>query len=232
MRPACRECARRCAFTLIELLVTIAIIALLISILLPGLAGARAASKSTSCLANLRTIGQAVVMYENGNKDYFPLSSHTTGSLTDPGSWLQSLVDDGVLDRIRLCPADEFRANKSTSYATNDYLEPLAPTIDFDPLTGRTLPGGRKRALTRVTLIYRPTEVIFAVEAAGEGTIDHIHAVGWTKSEEVGAAVAVARHSGAANYLFVDGHARSVAWSRLRATFSVQCNPFNPESAR
>lgn len=56
-------------FTLIELLVVIAVIALLIGILLPALAGARANSKGTLCLSNLRQLSLGWNVYADENKD-------------------------------------------------------------------------------------------------------------------------------------------------------------------
>jgi prepilin-type N-terminal cleavage/methylation domain-containing protein/prepilin-type processing-associated H-X9-DG protein len=79
--------ARAAGFTLIELLVVIGIIAVLISILLPALSRVRESSRRTGCLANLRTIGQAMFMYANENKSRLP-----NGNVTWPGDEGQILV--------------------------------------------------------------------------------------------------------------------------------------------
>jgi prepilin-type N-terminal cleavage/methylation domain-containing protein/prepilin-type processing-associated H-X9-DG protein len=69
----------RSAFTLVELLVVIGIIALLISVLLPALTKARRAANTIACLANLRSIGQALTIYVTENNGYLPGSGNTTG---------------------------------------------------------------------------------------------------------------------------------------------------------
>jgi len=64
--------AQSAGFTLVELLVVIGIIALLISVLLPALNKARAASKTTVCLSNLRQMGQGWNIYLSENKARLP----------------------------------------------------------------------------------------------------------------------------------------------------------------
>lgn len=219
------------AFTLIELLVVIAIIAMLISVMVPALAHARASARATVCLSNLRNFGQSVTAYQHDFNEHFPLSSHTVGSIIKETAWLQSLQPYGVIESVRTCPVDRHKDERLTSYATNDYLEPLVAGIDYDPFTGKTLPGGRDRALTRASQIPNPPATVLAVEIAGTGTQDHLHAVGWTEPGQVGAAIAVTRHLGASNFVFCDGHAAPVSWDTIQQTFSPDRNMFDPERA-
>ncbi len=71
---------RAAAFTLIELLVVVSIIALLISILLPSLRRARDQAKDTACKANLRSMGQAFMMYAERYNNVWPPAVDTLGS--------------------------------------------------------------------------------------------------------------------------------------------------------
>jgi prepilin-type N-terminal cleavage/methylation domain-containing protein/prepilin-type processing-associated H-X9-DG protein len=59
-------------FTLIELLVVVAIIGVLISILLPALSNARALSRATMSMSNMKQWGLGTTMYAQNNNDFFP----------------------------------------------------------------------------------------------------------------------------------------------------------------
>ena len=72
MSPQTSKHGRRTGFTLIELLVVVAIIALLVAILLPSLNHARESARRVKCLANLRSISQAAMLYAEDNRGQYP----------------------------------------------------------------------------------------------------------------------------------------------------------------
>jgi len=70
---------RKChGFTLIELLVVIAIIAILAAILFPTFMMARRSANRTTCMANLKQIGTAIMLYVDENHSHYPADSQNT----------------------------------------------------------------------------------------------------------------------------------------------------------
>lgn len=80
-------------FTLVELLVVIGIIAVLISILLPAISRAKAQANTTACAANLRSIGQAIKIYEVEFKT-FPYSRYYSNNATNNSGAVNDGADD------------------------------------------------------------------------------------------------------------------------------------------
>lgn len=74
------------AFTLIELLVVIAIISVLAAILFPVLAGGREKARQTACVANLKQMGAALLLYAQDHDDTAP-SAQWIGGDAFPPPW-------------------------------------------------------------------------------------------------------------------------------------------------
>jgi prepilin-type N-terminal cleavage/methylation domain-containing protein/prepilin-type processing-associated H-X9-DG protein len=190
----------RYGFTLIELLVVISIIAVLAALLLPALARAKLKAKSTHCLSNLKQIGVGCAFYELDNNDALPETSH------QGASWIGKLAVYG-LTNVYLCPLDTNHL-RIASYAINDFLTPApfgAPQLDFSKLS--KIPG--------------PSETLHLAEARGDyiGS-DHFHFAdaqsGGFTPRAFESQVAVRLHQASANYLFVDSHALSMSWQRVK----------------
>lgn len=129
MHPHHREHARP-AFTIIELLVSIAVIGVLIGLALPAIGRARESARRTSCLSNLRTIGQALAMYRGVNRDLLPYAARPVDIRLDHLDPLRALGPhlDAPLPSLAssgdvrtgepwLCPADQSdAADRGWSY--------------------------------------------------------------------------------------------------------------------
>jgi prepilin-type N-terminal cleavage/methylation domain-containing protein len=163
------------AFTLVELLVVIGIIAVLISILLPSLGRAREAANRTKCLANLRTLGQAMRMYALENADMVPvgyiggwktygyhLYIERTGGPTNLGAFgpLGRLYQSGVLGKPWDGTAATLEGHRDSSIAL--YFQ--CPSEGWDVFSQRTVinawpPGAAfysSDESTRAAYVVRP----------------------------------------------------------------------------
>jgi len=131
------------AFTLVELLVVIGIIALLISILLPALQKAKKEANKINCLSNIRTINQAIVMYESENKAFMPFPNW--GNPGDGGAyrygWLYQTTGDASTPNVPKSggPYSEQDAKSGLIY---QYIKQIGvlhcPLHDFRDGTPRT----------------------------------------------------------------------------------------------
>ena len=172
----------RLGFTLVELLVVIGIIALLIGILLPSLNRAREASKRVKCLANMRSVGQQLMMYVNENRGSYPTSYWRNGSaLQDFGlpevrtnwDWLNtgakgpgvnflgSLVEmnDGLAEAV-VCPSSTL--NGGVEPQPNQPITSYLPNGVFVNRRISAVPGSAEYAMmqehrySHVNEFYRP----------------------------------------------------------------------------
>src|SRR5437764_6774224 len=93
-------------FTLVELLVVIGIIGLLISILLPALNKARKASRTVSCLSNVRQLVMGELQYFTDNKNHFSPYYDFGGTPPNPFQieWMQQVSKPEQFNKVRLCP--------------------------------------------------------------------------------------------------------------------------------
>jgi prepilin-type N-terminal cleavage/methylation domain-containing protein/prepilin-type processing-associated H-X9-DG protein len=156
--------AARCpsGFTLVELLTVIAIIAVLTAILLPVLGHARGVARRSTCLNNLRQLGQAAILYSRDYGDRLPGAFDGPLGYTNPsgtGGWMYYEPDSsgtnpigrrfrpewgalwpytGEKASLYVCPDDELGHYSGNSYAVNWRLYYGTPVYPAGATIGTT----------------------------------------------------------------------------------------------
>jgi prepilin-type N-terminal cleavage/methylation domain-containing protein/prepilin-type processing-associated H-X9-DG protein len=129
--PTFRQSSR--GFTLVELLVVIGIIAVLIGLLLPALSKAREQSKRTACLSNLRSLGQAMLMYANAHHDRVP--NENPVGVNNSLAWSSDVMVAFNRNYVRNaavfhCPSDDDAI--PTDIVTADPTLPNSALVSYD----------------------------------------------------------------------------------------------------
>lgn len=145
------------AFTLIELLVVVAIITILIAILLPSLSKARENAKTVSCLANLRSVGIAWIMYSEENGQKTPPMS-LSGYNWNLSPWLPEMMKGQLGDNYKVwnCP------NQSPSrwFTRNNYRNVYGWYLPSYAYTSHM--GNKKLILVQEGMLNSRALLIFA----------------------------------------------------------------------
>ena len=148
-------------FSLVELLVVIGIIAVLTSLLLPALAGARRQATLVQCLSNLRSIGQAGILFANDHQNHLPLC----GKIWNAGPTTpDALGDSGRLKYAYFVDTDGTFRPQPLPAALSPYMNQTVSDTSRINLEADLLADGPARRTFTCPAEDQPQRSVFALD--------------------------------------------------------------------
>ena len=214
---------RNAGFTLIELLVVIAIIAILAAILFPVFAQAREKARQTSCLSNEKQLGTSSQMYiqDFDERLFFRAVKPGQASISRTGAvasdyagyyaslWWNTLQPYIKNKQVLVCPSDRAPALSADTTSTTSTA---SNTIPRSYIAIRAAEG------LGLTQLEFPAETIIIIDkwdvqavggkAITDSWIEPMNGDFDYYPSYQRMALAGDRHSGGANSMFFDGHAK------------------------
>ncbi len=202
-------------FTLIELLVVIAIIAILAAILFPVFQKVRENARRATCQSNMKQIGLATLQYvQDYDEDCVPRTVNVNNNEGHP--WEQLVQPYIKSENVFQCPSNprkdlnQYSADGSISGFVSYSANHDGSIRDVkDPASGNIPP-------LAYAAIVSPAQTIDVVEFTGQYT-DFYPDAGYftifsyyTSDPGQPYGVLFAGHTGFSNYLFSDGHVKSL----------------------
>ena len=219
------------AFTLIELLVVIAIIAILAAILFPVFARARENARRSSCMSNMKQIGLGLIQYTQDYDEKYPSGQDNFRGRGWAGQCLPYIKSAQIFQ----CPSDTKspNANPQISYAYNSAI-----VYKIGTWGGPSIAAFNATALT--VMAMEVTNVTWDPATDVSGTAYSPVGDGYNGSNDIipggtryatgimassGSTptalgdydAATGRHLDTSNWLFVDGHVKSLRGDKISA---------------
>ena len=225
-------------FTLIELLVVIAIIAILAAILFPVFAKAREKARQTQCLSNLKQLGLGILQYSQDNDEYYP-QTNVPGNHDNWAQEIYPYVKSVDVyrcpdnpDSPRFDPTNRWGGGTPnlTWMGSTNWLpgsQPIPPSYGMSNFIGAIdIIAGNTKQLTQAG-INAPASKIMLAERYGDNNLQNApgcnqhpanqDGMGWRDWDNTNpsttwsyACELFVPHTKQSNFLFADGHARSM----------------------
>ena len=231
--PASRRAAKQ-GFTLIELLVVIAIIAILAAILFPVFGRARENARRSSCQSNLKQIGLGILQYTQDYDEQMVLirqngdCSDPWGELVQPYMKSKQVFDCPSNSTATVVSCSNQNARVFTDYVANGTRYNVGGNTAFSydrPMDMANWSNPYTFKPTSLASLETPSQSIMVAEYDGTGQHANINTV-----NPAAGMWSLTSHLATTNFLFVDGHVKSMKplatitpgstnmWSRNAAT--------------